>query len=215
LFRQRRIASKTSAAVLDGATNNDAEETSRAMVQRRRSTFAVLTLTLAFMASVATAQQPPIPQQPPAAGIGGMPKVPTVELTDDSAKNAVDAYLTLREKYGDKVPPADKAQGLQEGTAAMADINAVLSAKGFDSPEDWQKTITSVAMAQGFLKKGDAADMDKKIAELEANEQVPEAYKQQLVGMLKSMRPSENNLKVVKDLMADPTYGEKLAEIEK
>jgi hypothetical protein len=99
--------------------------------------------------------------------------------------------------------------------ASVEDVNAVVTGKGFGSTEDWQKAITSVALAQGFLKEGGTGDMDKKIAELEANPQIPAAYKQQMLGMLKGMRPSDNNLNVVKGLLADPTYGEKIAEIRK
>jgi hypothetical protein len=138
-----------------------------------------------------------------------------VELTDDSAKNAIDAYLTLREKYGDKIPPANQAQAVTEGMTAAADVNSVVTGKGFKDTADWQKAITSVVLAQGFLKKGDSADMDKKIAEMEANTQIPAAYKEQMLGMLKSMRPSENNMTVVKGLLADPDYAKKIAAIEK
>jgi hypothetical protein len=171
-------------------------------------------LAIAFTATLAAAQQPPI-SQAPSANMGGMPRIPTVELTDESAKNAIDAYLILREKYGDEIPPANQAQAATEGMAAAADVNSVVTGKGFKDTQDWQKAITSVVLAQGFLKKGDSADMDKKIAELEANPQIPAAYKQQMLGMLKNMRPSENNLKVVKALMADPAYAKKIAEIAK
>lgn len=181
----------------------------------RRRTLLLSIAALAFAASLAIAQQPPIPRQPSANMMGGMPKIPTVELTDQSAKNAIDAYLVLREKYGDKVPPANQQKALAEGSAAWADINGVITEKGFKSPEEWQKTITGVALAQGFLEGGKADDMDKKIAELKANPQIPAAYKQQMLGVLESVRPSENNLSVVKGLLADPTYGKKIAEIRK
>jgi hypothetical protein len=173
-------------------------------------------LALAFSATLAAAQQPQIPQQMPGTAKGGMPKIPTIELTDKSAKNAVDAYVILRENYGDKLPPANQAQALAQGMVAAEDLDKVVTGNGFKSPEDWQKAITSVAVAQGFLKKGNnAADIDKKIAELEANTQIPAAYKEQMLGMIKSLRPSENNLTVVKGLLADPTYAEKIASFEK
>jgi hypothetical protein len=186
------------------------------MIGRKGTTYTLQILALTFSASLAAAQQPPpIPQAPAGGMAGGIPKIPTVELTDESAKNAIDAYLTLREKYGEKIPPANQAQALKEGMASVEDVNAVVTGKGFGSTEDWQKAITSVALAQGFLKEGGTGDMDKKIAELEANPQIPAAYKQQMLGMLKGMRPSDNNLNVVKGLLADPTYGEKIAEIRK
>lgn len=175
---------------------------------------ALSTVVCVCVATLAAAQEPPVPQAPPNM-TGGLPKISTVELTDESAKNAIDAYLTLREKYGDKIPPASEAEAAKEGIAAAADVNSIVTGKGFKDTADWQKAITSVALAQGFAKQGNSADVDKKIAELEANSQIPAAYKQQMLGMLKSMRPSENNMKVVKGLLADPEYAKKIAEIQK
>jgi hypothetical protein len=185
------------------------------MIGRGGRSCSLQIVALVFTATLTAAQQPPNQEHAAVKMVGGMPKIPTVELTDQSAKNAIDAYLILREKYGDKVPPANQAQALTHTAASLADLNTVLTGAGFKTIEDWQKAITSVVLAQGFLKNGKGDDMDKKIAELEANTQIPAAYKEQMLGMLKSMRPSENNLTVVKSLLADPTYGKKLTEIRK
>ena len=74
---------------------------------------------LLYSASSAMAQQPAHPM------MGGMPDIPTVELTEKSAKNAIDTYLLLREKYGDKLPPADQARATAEGAKALAGMNAM------------------------------------------------------------------------------------------
>ena len=161
----------------------------------------IVYLALVFLAgSVAIAQQPPMQ--------GGMPEIPNIELTDESAKNSIDTYLTLREKYGNKIPAAESAQ-------AAADVNSIVVANGFKSPEEWQKTITSVVIARGFLKEGNRSTVDAKIAEMQANPEIPDEVKQQMLNTLEKMRPSDNNMNVVKRLMEDPTYGEKLNEITK
>jgi hypothetical protein len=144
---------------------------------------------------------------------GSPPKIPTVELTEKSAKNAVDAYLKLRATYGNKIPPANKMQSIAEGTAAMGDVHATVTGHGFGNTADWQKAITAVALAYGFNKDGNPNDLDRQIAEMEANGQIPAAYKKQLIDSLKSVRPSDHNLTVVKALLADSTYGDKIRSI--
>jgi hypothetical protein len=170
--------------------------------------FAILVVFLCST-SFASAQQPAHPM------MGGMPDIPTVELTEKSAKNAIDAYLLLREKYGDKLPPADEARAMAEGAKAMADMNAIVTEKGFKDAQEWQAAITSVAMASGFAEKGNAAEFDEKMAEMQANPHIPEAYKKQMMETMKKVRPSENNLKVVTAVRADPEYGKKIEEIDK
>ena len=171
-----------------------------------RLDFLIAYLALVFLTgSVAIAQPPPMPS--------GMPEIHTIELTDESAKNSIDTYITLREKYGNKVPPANKSQALSEGAQAAADVNSIVVANGFESTGEWQKTITSVVIAHGFLKEGNRDTIDAKLAAMQANPEIPAALKQQMISTLEKMRPSDNNMNVVKRLMEDPTYGEKLAQI--
>ena len=78
-----------------------------------RLDFLIAYLALVFLTgSVAIAQPPPMPS--------GMPEIHTIELTDESAKNSIDTYITLREKYGNKVPPANESQALSEGRAGCS-----------------------------------------------------------------------------------------------
>jgi len=164
---------------------------------------------VSLASSVAVAQPPSMPM------MSVMPRIPSIELTEKSAKNSIDTYFTLREKYGDTVPPANNSQALIQGMRASADVNAIMAGNGFKNAGEWQKTITSVVLAHGFLKKGNRNDMDTQIAEIQANPEIPPAVKQQMLSSMKSMRPSDNNMNVVKRLLADPTYGAKIAEIMK
>ena len=174
--------------------------------------FLIAYLALAVLAaSVAVAQQPSfsIPMT------GGKPEVPNVELTEESAKNSIDTYMILREKYEDKVPLGNNLEALNQGTEAWADINSIVAGNGFKDAGEWQKTIISVVLAQNFLKKGAGQDMDTEIAKMQANQEIPAAVKEQMLNVLKSMRPSDNNIKVVKQLLADPIYSKKIAEFTK
>lgn len=152
------------------------------------------------------AQQPPMP-------MGGAPQVPKVELTEDSAKRAVDTYLTLREKYGDRVPAAGKTAPAGQALADAADAQSIITGNGFSDTADWQNTITNVALAYGFSKENKAGEFDAKIEELKNNTELPAGMRDQLVRTMTQLRPSDNNLKVVQSLAADSTYGAKLADI--
>jgi len=165
-------------------------------------------LAVVYCAPAVSAQQPP-------AAMGGVPQIPKVELSEDSAKRAVDTYLTLREKYGDKMPPAKGGGSLGEGAEQAAEIQSVVTGNGFSNTEDWQNTITNVALAYGFSKNNKGGEIDAKIAELRDNTQLPKGIRDQLVRTMTAMRPSENNMKVVESLAADSSYGAKLAEISK
>ena len=70
-------------------------------------------------------------------------------------------------------------------------------------------------MASGFAEKGNAAEFDEKMAEMQANPHIPEAYKKQMMETMKKVRPSENNLRVVTAVRDDPEYGKKIEEIGK
>ncbi len=176
---------------------------------RRRVTVQVALI--AALACAASAGAQPSSAVPP----GAAPQLQQVELSEDSAKRAIDTYLTLRDKYGDKIPAPGKAQALQQGMSTAGEVNTIITGNGFADTGDWHKTLTSVALAYGFVKEGKEADMDAKIAEMKANTQLPENIKTQMVQMMTALRPSENNMKVVKGLAADPAYDAKLAQVAK
>lgn len=153
---------------------------------------------------------------PGAAGSRAViPVVPQTELSETSAKGAIDAYLAIREKYGDDTPKLKADRPATEGYAALQGIEGIVGGHGFSNTDQWHTTLVSVALAYGFAKEGKADDVDKAIAEIKANPQVPENIKQQMVAMIAGVRPSENNLTVVKGLMGDSGYAAKLAEVTK
>lgn len=159
-------------------------------------------LLIAFTAAATLAQKPMV-----APGSGDIGTIEQVELTEESAQGAVDAYAAIREKYGDKVQPKTTA----EGYAALDGVNAIVGSHGFSNTADWHKALTSVALAYGFAKDGkSSADLDASLAKMRDNPQIPDNLKQQMMAMVAGLRPSENNLTVVKGLMADSSYASKL-----
>jgi len=140
-------------------------------------------------------------------------QIPKVELTEDSAKRSIDAYLDLRKKYGKKIPPAKRAGALDRQLGDLADAKDIVGNHGFKDVADWQGTLSNVVLAYGATKHG--TDYDAKITAIKGNAEIPQNVRDQMVEMLTAMRPSDNNLKVVKALAADSTYGAKLVEINK
>lgn len=135
-----------------------------------------------------------------------------VELTADSAKRSIDAYLQLREKYGRKVPAANHASSIAKKVNDDEGVRAIVTAKGFPDIADFEKTIASVASA---AQSNNGGTFDAKIAEIEANKNIQPDLRERMISVLKAARPSENNLKIVKELADDPTYGPKLQQLER
>jgi hypothetical protein len=176
---------------------------------------AVSVVLATLLGAAAHAQVPGMP--PGAAGGAGAPspQLQQTELTESSAKGAIDAYLSIKEKYGDDTPAFNAKRPTVEGYAALKGIEGIVGGQGFSDTSEWHTTLVSVVLAYGFAKEGKAGEMDKAIADIKANAQVPETLKQQMIAMIAGVRPSENNLAVVNGLMGDSDYGAKLVDITK
>ena len=167
----------------------------------------------ALVAATATAQIPGMP--PGAMGGAGQPaaQVPQVELTESSAKNAVDAYLAIKEKYGDEVPAPTARKSAANGFTTLQGVESIIGNHGFSDTGSWHSALISVVLAYGFNKEGNADDVDKSIAKIKDNADIPENLKQQMIAMIAGVRPSENNLSVVKALMTNEDYATKLVKM--
>lgn len=146
---------------------------------------------------------------------GGMPRIEQVQLTDETAKAAIDSYLEIKEKYGDEALPKTKAGAAAKGAELKAGVAEIIEKAGFATIPDWNKTVTSVGLAYGVVKEGGAGKVDESIAKIDANSQLPEQVRAQLKAMLLSTKPSDNNVEVIQTLMKDPDYGPKLKQLRK
>ncbi|HHN67713.1 MAG TPA: hypothetical protein ENK15_06725 [Thermopetrobacter sp.] len=142
-----------------------------------------------------------------------------VTLTVDKAKAALDAMLELREKYADAGLKNVKG-GLQGMIDAMKSspmagkIVADLRKRGFKGIEDWMLNFVTAGMAVSYVRgKRMGRDLDKKIAEIAANRNMPAQMKEKLLGMLRAMVPSPANIEVAKKLLADETVVEKIKRL--
>jgi hypothetical protein len=147
--------------------------------------------------------------------LGEIPVIETMELTTDIAKRALDAYLLVKDKYQNSdldqyENPQDFVDQTPDGKAFEADIKAA----GFDTVSDWNLAITTLSLAYTGTTDDPTADIDQQIAEIEADIELAQDMKDRMIASLKAMIPSENNKKVLAELMADPAYAEKLKQLD-
>jgi hypothetical protein len=169
---------------------------------------------------------PPAAAEPPAAdpatppeepqveddfSLGDIPVVETIELDPVKAKTALDTYVMVREKYKDAA--LENFENLQDfvdqspqGKAFEADVKAA----GFKDVTEWNTTITTLSFAHDNMVVDQTADIKQQITELQADTSMAQDMRDRMISALNAMIPSDNNRKVVEDLMKDPAAAEKL-----
>jgi len=160
------------------------------------------------------------PSAPDTAGggdisIGEIPDVQTEELTPDLARKAVEGYVMVHEKYQDS--PLEDYQDLQEfvdkdpkGKQFETDIKGF----GFTTVNDWNIAVTSVSVAYNNILDDQTADIKQQIEDLKKSTDMADDMKQKNIKSLEASIPSDNNTKIVQDLMKDKAYVEKLKLLE-
>jgi len=165
---------------------------------------AFATVVILAMNPAAHAQAPAMPM-----GAGAMPQV---QLSEQSAKNAIDAYLALKKMFGgDKMAAITGPGSAIAGVAASRSFQATIRSYGFRNASEWQRILTSFIMTHSLVRDGKIAEFDRNIAAMQNNPNVPK----NVLEMMKSMRPSANNIKVMKAVAADPAYAAKIAQARK
>ena len=161
--------------------------------------------------------QPTDGETPPEdeVSIGEIPVVQMVELTPETAQKAVDAYVIVKDKYKDAA--LENFDSLQDfvdrdplGKAFEADIKAA----GFANVTDWNLAITTVGAAYSNIIDDQSTDIKQQIEEVEKDTELAQDMKDRIITSLNALIPSENNHKVVQQLIDNPVYAEKLKLLE-
>lgn len=167
----------------------------------------------------------PDPEQPTAGedegtspdelSLGEIPVIDTMELTPDIAKRALDSYLLTKEKYADTdLEQYENLQDFVDQTPEGKTFEADIKAAGFANVSDWNLAITTLGLIYGSVIDDQTPDLLQQIQEVEQDTELAQDIKDRMIKALKAMIPSENNKKVVEDLMADPVYGPKLKQLD-
>ena len=147
--------------------------------------------------------------------LGEIPTIETMELTPDIAKRALDSYIDAKVKYADT--DLDQYENLQDFVDATDDgkkFEADVKASGFANVTDWNLAVTTLGLTYSSITDDQTADLQEQIKEVEQDTELAQDMKDKMVKALKALIPSDNNKKVIQDLMNDPVYGPKLKQLD-
>jgi hypothetical protein len=164
----------------------------------------------------------PDPNQPAGEAIapddmslGEIPLIETMELTPDIARRAIDAYVLVKEKYKDaELELYENLQDFVDQTAQGKAFEADIKAAGFANVTEWNVAITTVGFAYTGIIDDQSADIQVQIEEIQNDKELAQDMKDRMIASLKAMIPSENNRKVIQELIDDPVYTEKVKLLE-
>jgi hypothetical protein len=147
--------------------------------------------------------------------IGEVPAIETVELTEDTARKALDGFVLVRDKYKDA--ELENYETLQDfvdqnslGKAFEADIKQF----GFPTVNQWNVAISTVGFAYNNSLDDQTEEIAVQVEEIKADVELAQDMKDRMIASLNATIPSENNKKVLDALLKDPNYSEKLKLLE-
>ena len=162
----------------------------------------------------AFAQDAAVPAAPAASGeaadLGGA-EFAMAELSPDSARRSFDAYAEIQQKFSDSAfEDYDSLEDFVLRAPEGKDLEAVIKTHGFAGVAAWLPIINSVEFTLGALTDNQEQDVRAQIDEVKADTTLEADEKARIVASLEAAIPSENNRKVMTEMMADPAYAEKL-----
>ncbi len=147
--------------------------------------------------------------------IGEIPVIETVELTADSAKRALDAYVLVRDKYKDaELENYESLQEFVDNNPRGKDFDTDIKAAGFANVDAWNLTVSTLSLSYGNVVDNQTDDIKQQVEEIKADTDMAQDMKDRMIKSLEAMIPSENNSKVVEELIKDQDYAEKLKSID-
>lgn len=147
--------------------------------------------------------------------VGEIPAVETVELTADTARKAIDAYVMVREKYQDAaLENYENLQDFVDQDAKGKEFETDIKSFGFPTVNDWNVAITTVGFAYSNHVEDQTADIKQQIEEVKADTEMAQDMRDRMVQALTAMIPSDNNRTIIADMMKDTAYAEKLKQLE-
>lgn len=167
----------------------------------------------------------PDPEQPSAEddegtspdelSLGEIPVIETMELTPDIARRALDSYLLTKEKYANTdLEQYENLQDFVDQTPEGKNFEADIKAAGFATVTEWNLAITTLGVIYGSVIDDQTPDLLQQIEEVEQDTELAQDMKDRMIKALKAMIPSENNKKIIEDMLADPVYGPKLKQLD-
>jgi hypothetical protein len=101
-------------------------------------------------------------------------------------------------------------KGAVWGKAIVEEDFPRIKAAGFANVNDWNIAITTLGLAYSSVVDDQTPDLLLQIEEIEQDTEMAQDIKDRMIKALKALIPSDNNRKVIEDLLNDPIYGGKL-----
>ena len=136
----------------------------------------------------------------------GIPTIPTVELTEKAARDALKAYHEMRETFEGQEISDNDAKSMAQAMMLHTKAQSIVQSHGFADPNEWHTTLISFVLAYGAIREGNLEKMKTSIAQLEATPGLPEETKKQMMDQMRALIPSDNNIAVTKAVSADPDF---------
>ena len=147
--------------------------------------------------------------------LGQIPEIETMELTVDIARRSIDSYTLVKTKYESAdLESFENLQDFVDQSPEGKNFEADIKAAGFANVNDWNLAITSLGFAYTGVTDDQSVDIGQQITEIEGDAELAQDMKDRMIASLKAMIPSDNNKQVVRELMKDPAYVEKLKQLD-
>ena len=147
--------------------------------------------------------------------VGEIPAVETVELTEDSARRAIDAYVTLKDKYKDaELENYENLQDFVDNTPQGKAFEADVKAAGFANVNEWNLVITTASFTYSNVIDDQTDDIKQQIEDVKEDPEIAQDMKDRMIKSLQAMIPSENNRKIIEKLTEDPAFSDKIKSLE-
>lgn len=147
--------------------------------------------------------------------LGEIPTIETMELTPEIARRALDSYISAKDKYADT--DLDQYENLQDFVDQTEDgkkFEADIKAAGFANVSDWNLAVTTLGLTYGTVTDDTTSELEQQIKEVEDDTELAQDMRDKMVKALKALIPSDNNKKIIEDMLADPVYGPKLKQLD-
>ena len=146
----------------------------------------------------------------------GIEQVDHVALNEKLARQAIDATLFIRKNYSDhrfsEADPTTMISAMKE-QGVYKKMTVELRKFGFNSPESWSKAAMSTAVAVGFTKNGDGADMMAQMEAMQASSGMSEEMKAQMMATINAIMPPKQNIKIARIILRDRKYAAKVKQL--
>ncbi len=144
-----------------------------------------------------------------------IPDMKAVELSEDAAKRALDAFEEVFGKFPDEeIAKYPTLQDFADKSEQGRKFAAIIHRHGFKSVAEWNDIISNIGFALTSIEEGDDGEIISQIRETEQRTDLPQKRKEKLLNYLRALIPSVNNRKIVQKLMKDPVYRKKLDLLE-